>query len=117
MWQKICPKSSLSTTSTTHTGEKPFFCKVCNKKFSQKAHLIQQQTSHSEIRSFKCSICPEGRFFKTKNQLNHHMVFHYESKYSCSHCGYKAHTKSNLSQHKKYHCKKDKLKSALFYNV
>ena len=48
-----------------HTWEKPFTCQVCNKKFSRKNHLVQHQATHSEVRSFKCSICPEGRYLKT----------------------------------------------------
>ena len=92
-----------------HTREKPFVCQICDKTFSQKVNLVRHQATHSDVRNFKCSVCPEGRFFKTKDQLSHHMKFHYEPKFSCSHCHYKAHTKSNLSQHEKSHCKKDKL--------
>ena len=91
-----------------HTREKPFVCQICDKTFSQKVNLVRHQATHSDVRNFKCSVCPEGRFFKTKDQLSHHMVFHYEPKFVCSRCDYKAHTKSNLSQHEKsHHCIKD----------
>ena len=68
-----------------------------------KSNLTQHQATHSEVRSFKCSICPEGRSFKRKRDLNQHIVFHYEPKFVCSRCGYKTHTKSNLKTHEKIH--------------
>ena len=76
------------------------------KKFALKGNLVQHQATHIEIRAFKCSICPEGRFFKTKHELNLHMVYHYEPKFSCSYCNYKTHTKCNLKAHEKTHIRK-----------
>ena len=85
----------------THAGEKPFACQICDIKFAQKSTLVQHQATHTDVRNFKCSICPEGRFFKTKKDLKQHVVFHYEPKYSCNQCDYKTHTKYRLKSHEK----------------
>ena len=99
-------KSNFVHHYRTHTREKPFACEICDRRFAVKGNLVQHQATHSKIRSFKCSTCPEGRFFKTKDHLNRHMVFHYEPKFSCSHCDHKSYTYFNLKRHEKTHYKK-----------
>ena len=90
----------------THTVEKPITSRACDKKFAQKSQLVKHQATHSYVKSFKCSFCPEGRYFKTKFQLSQHMVLHYKPKFAGSHCDYKSHKKCNLYRHLKTHQKK-----------
>ena len=101
--RKFAHKSALTRHKATHTREKLFAFQFCGRKFAQKSNLVRNQATHSDVRNFKCSICPEGRFFKTKDQLNHHVIFHYEPKYSCSQCDHKSYTTSDLSKHEKTH--------------
>ena len=67
----ISSKGQTKTHYKTHTEETPYACKICYKQFAQKVHLVRHQATHNNIKSFKCSICLEGRFFKTKVGLNH----------------------------------------------
>ena len=108
----ICPEGRFFKTKVglnnhmVYHFEPKFACKICDRKFAQKNDLFRHQATHSDFKPFKCSICPEERYFKTKDGLNNHMVFHYEPKFSCNQCDYKSHTKSNLKQHTKTHDKK-----------
>ena len=72
-------------------------------------HLTKHQAIHRDDRPIKCSICPEGRYFKTIDCLKKHMVYHYEPKFSCNYCDHKSHTKCNLNTHEKTHIKQSNL--------
>ena len=67
--------------------------------FLVKYALVRHQAIHSSVKSFKCSICTDGRFFKTKDQFNQHMRFHYKPKFSCSFCHHKSYTTVHLKAH------------------
>ena len=104
--KKFSRKYSLVQHQAIHTAKKPFACQICKIKFAQKSNLVRHLATHSNVRNFKCSICPEGRSFKTKRELKQHIVFHYEPKYSCNSCNHKSYTRSDIKKHEKIHVKK-----------
>ncbi|XP_010138597.1 PREDICTED: zinc finger protein 468-like, partial [Buceros rhinoceros silvestris] len=66
--------SNLGVHVKIHTGDKPYSCSVCQKKFHRKGNLKLHWRIHTGEKPFQCSQC--GIAFRMSSHLKRHLVIH-----------------------------------------
>ncbi|XP_008281870.1 zinc finger protein 407 [Stegastes partitus] len=111
---KYCGKVCKSSNSMaflahirTHTGSKPFMCKICNFATAQLGDARNHVKRHLGMREYKCDIC--GWAFVMKKHLSTHLLGKHgvgqrkERKFECKLCERSFSEKWALNNHMKLH--------------
>lgn len=85
----------------THTGEKPYECKICLKHFTSTGGLARHKEQHLD--PIRCELCSISFGYKT-SLLSHMRHAHYEHEgYKCEVCSKTFVYRSSLQTHSSLH--------------
>jgi len=86
----------------SHTGGKPFICKICNSSFSQIGNFRRHCRIHSGDKPFKCKICAYSSS-GSGSLTRHNRIHSGEKPFKCKICTFCSSDPSTLKKHNRMH--------------
>ncbi|XP_055306135.1 zinc finger and SCAN domain-containing protein 5B-like [Sitodiplosis mosellana] len=94
--------ANLKMHMLTHTGERPFPCNICEKRFTLKHHLQRHLKTHPDEYPFSCSVCLKR--FKRNDERSEHEATCDGRRYECYLCKkFSTRNKGQLKIHMRVH--------------
>uniref|UniRef100_A0A182U047 C2H2-type domain-containing protein n=1 Tax=Anopheles melas TaxID=34690 RepID=A0A182U047_9DIPT len=93
-------ESCVGIQASTHSGERPYVCTICNKSYKTSSLRTAHMDTHIEGKTFKCEMC--GKSLQTRACYRNHVKRHLEQRnHECPVCGKKFFQKCTLRVHLK----------------
>lgn len=88
----------MQAHAVVHTGDRPYPCDICQKRFNNKANLSKHKLIHANKRPYVCNAC--GQSYRQSYDLKRHMTIHSEEKkFRCDQCDKAFARKTYLQRH------------------